>query len=284
MSLVVLTVLGWTTLTVIRFWEANTQAQNDYILTQFGICFGLGILIISPIQAQERAWGVPKIAIIIDDVGHRSSDTRLQSLPVEVAFSILPDADFATQQANIAKQGGRDIMIHMPMESLIPSRHLGNSPLLVSMPQDELEQTIANALRKVPGAIGINNHMGSKFTQLKSTMAAFFVSLRAQNTDLFFVDSRTTPFTRAYQQAREHAIPAVERNVFLDHNYNESAIAKEFERLVKKAKQEGSALAIGHPNRQTLEYLQEHLPNVSDLGVELISISEYVALRESIKK
>ena len=244
------------------------------------ICFGLLTLFASPLPAQQHITPVPKIAIIIDDVGHRSTDKRLQSLPVEVAFSILPDADFATQQAKLAQQGGRDVLIHMPMESLISSHDLGNFPLLVDMPLNELESTIASALVKVPGAVGINNHMGSKFTQLKSTMSAFFVSLQAQNKRLFFVDSRTTPFSRAYEQALEYEVPAVERNVFLDHVHHEEAIAKEFRRLIHRAKQEGSALAIGHPNRHTLDYLQKHLPSLSDYGVELVSISHYVAMHD----
>lgn len=247
---------------------------------QIAICFGLVTLFSCPLQAQLHNSNIPKVAIIIDDVGHRSTDERLQSLPIEVAFSILPNADYATEQAKIAQQGGREVMIHMPMESLISSQDLGNFPLLLSMPQKELESTIASALVKVPGAVGINNHMGSKFTQLKSTMAAFFESLQSQNRKLFFVDSRTTPFSRAYEQALAHAVPAVERNVFLDHIYNEHAIAKQFARLIKKAKEEGSALAIGHPNRHTLEYLQKHLPNLSDYGVELVSITEYVNLHD----
>ena len=225
---------------------------------QIAICFGLVTLFSCPLQAQLHNSNIPKVAIIIDDVGHRSTDERLQSLPIEVAFSILPNADYATEQAKIAQQGGREVMIHMPMESLISSQDL-ELPIATEHATKELESTIASALVKVPGAVGINNHMGSKFTQLKSTMAAFFESLQSQNRKLFFVDSRTTPFSRAYEQALAHAVPAVERNVFLDHIYNEHAIAKQFARLIKKAKEEGSALAIGHPNRHTLDIANARL-------------------------
>jgi polysaccharide deacetylase 2 family uncharacterized protein YibQ len=221
----------------------------------------------------------PKIAIIIDDVGHRYQHAQLHSLPKAITFSILPDTDFAPLVAEQANQAGREVMIHMPMESLIPSRDLGNEPLLVSMSQAQLNAALQRAVNNVPHAIGINNHMGSKFTQLKSTMDAFFASLA--QTDLFFVDSRTTPFTRAYQQALAHDIPAVERHVFLDHVYQHDFMEQQFVRLMETAQLNGYALAIGHPNQKTLAFLHANLARLAERGITLVPISEYILMQQT---
>jgi polysaccharide deacetylase 2 family uncharacterized protein YibQ len=238
----------------------------------------MAICLVSTLFSTVVFANTPKIAIIIDDVGHRYQDTQLHSLPTEVTFSILPDTDFAPLVARQANQNGREVMIHMPMESLVPSQDLGNEPLLVSMSQAQLNAALQRALSNVPHAIGINNHMGSKFTQLKSTMDAFFASLA--QTDLFFVDSRTTPFTRAYQQALEHDIPAVERHVFLDHVYQQDFMEAQFVRLMDTAQINGFALAIGHPNKKTLAFLHANLSRLAERGITLVPISQYIDMQQ----
>lgn len=223
-----------------------------------------------------------QVTIVIDDVGFKPSDWELSSLPKEVSFSILPEANFATRYAHEAKLDDRDVLIHMPMESLVPSSDLGNNPLMVNMSESELEWTLEQALASVPNAIGINNHMGSKFTQLRAPMNAFFSVL--SRTDLFFVDSRTTPFTRAYELAELNGVTALKRQVFLDHRHDIDYVERQFDRFIEIAQLKGRALAIGHPHPNTLKVLHQRLPELKAMGIELVSISEYLAQKDSYQE
>ncbi len=74
-------------------------------------------------------------------------------------------------------------------------------------------------------------------------------------------------------------MPAVKRDVFLDPDRQPETIEREFSRLKRLAHLRGFAVGIGHPYPGTLDLLEEELPKLGDEGIELISISRYVALR-----
>jgi polysaccharide deacetylase 2 family uncharacterized protein YibQ len=54
-------------------------------------------------------------------------------------------------------------------------------------------------------------------------------------------------------------------------------VLRELERLKRKAREQGQAVAIGHPFPETLEVLERELPKLRDEGFELVTISELLA-------
>lgn len=216
------------------------------------------------------------ITIIIDDIGYKQGDQRFTQLPEAISFAILPHAQYSYELGLVSGQQGRDVMLHLPLESIIPSEQLGVGALMANMDYHELTHAFSSALASVPNVIGINNHMGSKFTQLSGPLDAL-MGLVAQR-DLFFVDSRTTPFTKVEQIAQDKGVETARRHVFLDHIMSADFIEGQFQRLIRKAKKNGHALAIGHPHDKTYEFLLNHLPLLKQHNIELVGIKEYLYL------
>jgi len=205
---------------------------------------------------------IPLVAILIDDMGYSiRMDNALLSLKAPLSFSFLPGAPHTPMMARKAKHMGRDILVHLPLEPINSRIDPGPDSLRLNMDPDFMLGILRRDLDAVPGAIGVNNHMGSKFTTNRKAMEFILAEIKRHN--LFFIDSRTTKDSVAYITARSMGIPTAERNVFLDHDPRQEAIRKEVKRLVKLSMKRGHVLAIGHPMSNTWKVLQEELPKIS---------------------
>ena len=233
------------------------------LLHQLFFC-AIGCLFVCTANASEA-----KVAIIIDDMGYRLTDQRAFELPQHITFAILPHTEQSKQFALAAHQQGRAVMLHLPMETLQP-RNLGQGALMASMNADSIAYTLDQALLSVPHAMGVNNHMGSKLTQLTFPMTKLMEALSKR--DLFFIDSRTTRYTKAFQIAEQTGVPALERQVFLDHELNEDFITKQFFRLIRLSKKYGQAIGIAHPHPLTVNILKSLIEQRKE--VQFVSITE----------
>ncbi|TDF35871.1 divergent polysaccharide deacetylase family protein [Alteromonadaceae bacterium M269] len=210
------------------------------------------------------------IALIIDDMGNKKSDAIAFDLPNTVTFGILPHTDYSTKFAQRAQAQHREVILHVPMESLAGAA-LGPGAITSYMHPDEIVKRLGSALETVPGAKGINNHMGSRLTQLTLPMNATMQFLRDKS--LYFVDSRTTRFSKAESIAKRNGIPTQRRHVFLDHSRKERDIAFQFQRLIHLSRKQGVAVGIAHPYPQTMAFLERKLPELEKLGVKLVPMS-----------
>ncbi len=223
----------------------------------------------------------PYISIIIDDLGnHLQSGLRAVNLPGPLTYAILPQSSHGRRLAEAVHQSGREVMLHLPMEST-ENQRLGPVAITLDMSRKALSETLDRALNSIPYVIGINNHMGSLLTRHPGHMRWLMEEIKSHG-QLFFIDSRTTHHTVAEQLAREIAIPVERRDVFLDNDPSTAAVAKQFQRLIKKAKKSGSAIAIGHPYENTLTFLESALPHLeARQGVRIVSIKELMHQRRS---
>jgi len=215
------------------------------------------------------------VAIIIDDLGYKlKQDQRAINLPGQVTFAFLPHTPHLKTLAETANAKGSDIMLHLPMQATMETLYLGPGALLNGMTEDEFKQSVIKSIRSIPHIKGVNNHMGSLITSQQDSMKWLMDEIA--QTDLYFVDSRTTAKTLAEQTANQYQIKNTRRNVFLDHELNRPAIEFQFNRLINLAKKNGSAVAIGHPFKETLEVLEEKIPQLKAAGIRLISVSELI--------
>lgn len=222
------------------------------------------------------------IGIIIDDLGNLSQrDARAVRLPGAVTLAFLPQTPHASELAQLAHRLNKEVMLHLPMESMEPQR-LGPGGLTLDMTASQFVQQFQADLDSIPYVVGVNNHMGSLLTQHPGHMQWLMQELRKRN-NLYFVDSYTTKTSIAQQLANENWVPNFRRDVFLDHDRNPDIIRFHFQRLIKKAKQNGSALAIGHPFPETMAVLEQELPKLQAQGIRLLPVSQLVkqALEES---
>src|SRR5580700_2117006 len=112
------------------------------------------------------------------------------------------------------------------------------------MASADVDKTFEAMLDTVPYASGVNNHEGSLGTADRTLMKELMPLLHDHG--LFFVDSRTTTATIAEVAAHTAGVPATSRNVFLDDEPSPDAIRKQLALAIRDARQNGSALAIGH--------------------------------------
>ena len=232
-----------------------------------------------PVTAQSWTLSTPAISIIIDDMGkHLEAGQRVLALPGAVACAFLPHARYTPSLANSAYAAGKEVMLHLPMDS-VDRRSLDVGGVTLDMTERQFISTVQAGLDAVPHVIGINNHMGSLLTRHPGHML-WLMRLMQRQSPLFFVDSRTTVATVARMVAEENGVPASERNVFLDNHLTADEITFQFNRLLRLARKQGTALAIGHPHAQTLSLLEQQLPKLEQQGIRLVSVGELIELQQ----
>ena len=225
--------------------------------------------------SRTGATASPKLAIILDDVGSDPSAVdQVFALHYPLTLSVLPLHQHSTAIADEAHRRGYQVMLHLPMESI------GNEvseprQLRLGMNSLQVSSDLGGMLSSVPYAVGVNNHQGSLATSNPALMAELMPLLRQRH--LFFIDSRTTAATVAFDAAEHDGVPCAYRNVpFLDDVQEASAIRRQLELAIHGAKEKGEAIAIGHPHNETLQVLREMLPQVQAQGVQLVHASALV--------
>ncbi|MDO4698122.1 MAG: divergent polysaccharide deacetylase family protein [Pasteurellaceae bacterium] len=211
-----------------------------------------------------------KLAIVIDDIGYRNKeDSAIYDLPKAVSVAIIPSAPQATERAEQAYQQQRDILIHLPMQ---PQNHLlvESGALVVGMEAEKVKRTIEVARKRVPYAIGLNNHMGSRATTDSQLMQHLMQVLKAEQ--LFFLDSKTAGNSVAYKTAKNLGVSALERHIFLDDSDELGDVQRQFEAAIRYARKHDVAIMIGHPRKNSIKVLQQGISQLPN-DIELIPIS-----------
>ncbi|RMH35384.1 MAG: divergent polysaccharide deacetylase family protein [Gammaproteobacteria bacterium] len=201
------------------------------------------------------------IFILIDDIGtNRAAVDTTLSLPPQIGISILPHTPYAHYAADKARHQGRTIFLHAPMEAVHHNRLLGPGALWHNMRPWQIWTILDANLKTVPGAIGINHHMGSRLTTMYDSL--FWVMAWTKWRRLMYLDSRTTKDSIVPQVANQWMVPSAHRDVFLDTTLDEHAIHKAFDRLLQLAQRQSLTIAIGHPHPVTLSVLRERLKSL----------------------
>ena len=239
----------------------------------------LALIILSQQKLQAFDPIIPTISIIIDDLGDRKAlGFRAANLPPEVALSILPHTPFSQEIAQFGHQRGMDILLHQPMESEKYVELLGPGALLSNMKRQQFAQILEDNINSIPYVVGINNHMGSLLTADREKMNWLMAELRQRS--IFFIDSRTTTKTIAATTAKDWQIPSMSRRVFLDHYDDPESIDNQFQQLLRIARKQGYAIAIGHPRENTMHFLEQKLPELAQAGIKLISPSQLMRTQQ----
>jgi len=221
-----------------------------------------------------------RIAIVIDDLGiDRPRTARVIRLPGPLTMSFLTYAPDLDKQTRAARDAGHELLLHIPMEPGSQDVDPGPNVLLTGIPRQELLTSLKWNLDQFTGYVGVNNHMGSRFTADMPGMVAVMEELKKRN--LFFLDSITAGNSVARKAARKVGLPFAGRNVFLDHADDVVGISKRLAEVEKLAKRTGRAIAIGHPREATLKALVPWLKDIEKRGFKLVPLSSVVKPRRS---
>jgi uncharacterized protein len=229
----------------------------------------------TPLHSQQAKPGGARLAIILDDLGvDRAAADATFALPYHLTISVLPDRPHSADIAEEAHRRGYQVMLHLPMES-VGNQKPESRELRPGMSAREVTALVNQFLQDVPNVVGVNNHQGSQSTADGPLMEALMPVLRDRG--LFYIDSRTTAATVAYDTARRLGVHSAFRNVpFLDDVAEVAAVRKQLQLALRGAREKGEAVAIGHPHPATLKALSEVLPQAKGQGVQLVFASEVV--------
>lgn len=216
-----------------------------------------------------------ELAIVIDDFGYFDSDYLQEFLDMDknITFSILPLEHFSVHVMNKAVEAGHETMIHMPMEPIdYPHHNPGPNAIYVHMKEKEIRNMIQKYIKALPLCIGSNNHMGSLVTSDCDVMKIVLEEINKNK--LYFIDSRTSVNSVAYDVARDMMVPAFKNSMFLDSEpLNDTTYQNKLKRLKKMSQSNTKMLVIAHCNtKKQLRYLKRFINDVKD-NYKLIPVS-----------
>ena len=227
---------------------------------------GIGQLHAQPAQQQ------PQLIIIIDDIGNNYQlGKRIVDLPAPMTLAFLPHTPFAAKLAEQSYLSGKDNILHAPMENTVAAP-LGPGALTQDMNEQAFVSSLNASIAAIPHVQGINNHMGSALTKLAEPMGWVMNTLKQRQ--LYFIDSLTTSQSVGYKLARQHAIPVLKRDVFLDNDISKEALREQWQKALRLAEKRGHAVVIGHPYKETSAFLQQAISELEN--VELISAADFL--------
>jgi polysaccharide deacetylase 2 family uncharacterized protein YibQ len=213
------------------------------------------------------------MAIIIDDAGYNLAELDpFLELRIPLAIAVLPNLPNSREAARRVKQAGKELLLHLPMEPE-GGEDPGPGALRTGESPAEIKRLLEAALLTVPGASGVNNHMGSKATADEALMTTVLSALGRDG--LFFVDSRTTADTVGARVAVRLGVPFLERDVFIDASRSDGEIAEAFASGLALAARQGTAILIGHvQNPGVLAILRGSDRTLREAGVRLSALSD----------
>jgi len=228
------------------------------------LLLGSLLALFNPVRAGE-------MVLIIDDLGNHQRDLGFFSLPQGITFAILPHTPYADTIASRSLESGRELMLHLPMEAHNGKR-MGPGGLSSQMSEQAFRASLRQVLNSYPQVQGVNNHMGSKLSELTEQMDWFIDEI--QQRQLYFIDSRTSARSVAEARARQKLTLVGRRDLFLDHYQSEAFIASQLKRAAKLAAAGEVPVVLGHPYPATLQALQKLLPELLASGIRIIPASQ----------
>ena len=228
----------------------------------------------SEIKNHERTEAVKEIdqdtlgviVLVIDDFGYRNDNISdgFLNLSIPITCAIIPGHTASKKFAEKAVSYGKEVIIHMPMESENYSPGEDEYKLLTSMTSELLENKLIQAFESLPEAIGMNNHQGSKATSDSKTMTVLASVLKDRGK--YFIDSRTSSLTIGEKTMISFGVPTARRNIFLDNNNDLDKIEEQMNKLANSAKKNGVAVGLGHARKNTLSVIEKVVPDLLDKG------------------
>lgn len=254
-------------------WQAQDNWQ--YRLTVLFSCDKEGVKMARKPSPQP---GANKVALIVDDMGYSlEAINDLCSIGLPFTIAIIPYSPLASEIATISRQHDLEVILHLPLEAVNNNESYDSKGMITAeMSEAEVITILEKNLDQIPYIRGVNNHMGSKITADSKLMNIILEHLKDR--DLFFIDSRTTSSSVAYDIAQSLKIPSAYRHVFLDAEPSESYIRGQLTELFQRAQQNGFALGICHPTKETLKVLKESFHLVDEYGIEPVHASRVVQI------
>jgi polysaccharide deacetylase 2 family uncharacterized protein YibQ len=229
-----------------------------------------------PPKRKETPLYAPRVALVIDDLGYNPDlAEKLLSIDCPFTVSVLPNLPYTNHIARRAIQKGKEVILHLPMEPYdYPNASVEKGTILTTMEDDEIRALIKKAIASLDGAVGANNHMGSRMIEDKEKMEVILTEMKGKG--FFFLDSKTSPGSIVSDVAHSVGVKTAERDIFLDGKDDVEYIHTKLEEVAALAQKNGSVIAIGHLHLKTIKALESYLSELKKRGIQFVKLSEVV--------
>lgn len=213
-----------------------------------------------------------RLAIVIDDCGSNMAVLEeLNSIPIPLTYAVMPYKSHTAESAESGYAAGRLIFVHMPMQPMnvasSESVYIGTD-----MNDSKIRATADEMINQVPHARGVNNHQGSLATADGRVMKSVMQVMR--NHRFLFLDSRTNSASVAEETASAMGVATSRNNLFIDNDADVGAIKERLRQAASMAKQNGSAIVIGHCRPNTAKAIAAMVDELHNEGIDLVLVSE----------
>ncbi|MBP2239715.1 polysaccharide deacetylase 2 family uncharacterized protein YibQ [Cytobacillus eiseniae] len=228
----------------------------------------------SNVEAEIRK----ELAIVIDDFGnHMEGTEEILQLPITITAAIMPFMPSTKADAEMAKEFGHDVIVHLPMEPKKGKKSwLGPGAITTDLSNEEIRKRVIAAINDVPYAVGMNHHMGSKATEDVRVMRIVLEVCKEHG--LFYLDSKTTGKSVVGKVATELGVPYLENNLFFDGIYTTRHMMKQADLLAGKLNENEQMIAIGHvgiTGLKMVDVLKAYIPVYKNTA-EIVPLSELI--------
>lgn len=214
-----------------------------------------------------------RLAFVIDDFGYsKGIIEQYRRVDMPLTFAVLPYLPYSVEAAEIGYSDGRKIILHMPLEAQSDGANEEKVVIKKAMSDDEARQVIVKMLANVPHVIGVNNHQGSQATADPRLMRLLMGVLSERG--YFFIDSRTSSKSIAFDTAQELGLLSGENRVFIDNKNDIAAIKEKIREAAVIAGRDKAIIAIGHARPNTAEALVQMKDELATMGIEIVFATE----------
>ncbi len=254
----------FTTDTIFFYYNGNLTDKDKDVLN----------LPLPPKEEKETKKYSGKLAIIVDDCGYDIKAVRaLTKIGLPFSYAILPYKNFSSDALEVIKTSGNVPMLHLPMEpSNRSSMSEGSKTICTDMKEKEIRKLTQNALKSLPGVMGVNNHQGSKATSDKRVMEVVLRELKAQ--DMFFVDSRTASTSVGRDTAKKMGVKTAKNDIFLDNSKDVEDIRRQVLKAIALAEKNGTAIAICHARPATVKMWEKYADEFRKTGISFVHVTD----------
>ena len=214
----------------------------------------------------------PVVVVVIGGIGinRAYSADALTRLPGQISFSFSPYVSDLSDWVAASRKGGHEALIELPMEPYgYPETDPGPRALLTSLDIAQNRDNLLWHLSRMPGYIGVTNHLGSKFATDEDMLRIVLRDIA--NRGLMFVETPTRR-SKISTVAAKVSLPYARARI-IDPRPSKEAIRRRLDELVVKAKADGKAVGIGIAHPATIDAVVEWASTLEARGVVLAPVS-----------
>jgi polysaccharide deacetylase 2 family uncharacterized protein YibQ len=235
-----------------------------------------------PVKSNPSDPDAPRIAIVVGGLGIGSTTTSdaIKRLPGPVTFAFLPYGSDIERQITLARGGGHEVLLQIPMEPFeYPDNDPGPQTLLTSLDASQNVDRLQSLMARARGYVGVANFMGARFSASEQALAP--VLRETAKRGLIYFDDGSAPRSLAGQIAGGNSLPFAKSDVAIDTVPTAIEIDRALGRLEALARERGMAVGMAGALPITIDRIARWAKAAEARGVQLVPITAVVAKTRS---